>query len=140
MKFNDFLNMAGCTKSSCGTVVRTGAVTRYDFPSDISLWYAFGKNLMMWTQKSNKKLFQNRLASYFHRQSDENRIMRTVIEIRTDFNWNINLMNILMFTCSLISFCHFIYFRLSPLFRFGFWNISIEYKKNPQTYYLICLL
>ena len=32
-----FVNMTGFCKSSCGTVVRTGAVTRYDFPSDISL-------------------------------------------------------------------------------------------------------
>ena len=32
------------------------------------------------------KSFQNRLAFYFHRQSDENRIMRTVKEIRSDFN------------------------------------------------------
>ena len=55
-----------------------------------------------------QKLFQNRLAFYFHRQSDENRIMRTVKD---------------MFTCSLIfkiSFCHFVYFLLSPLFRFLF--------------------
>jgi hypothetical protein len=44
------LKMAGCCKSGCGTVVHTGAVTRYDFPSNISLRYAFVKNLMMWTR------------------------------------------------------------------------------------------
>jgi hypothetical protein len=49
-----------------------------------------------------KKSFQNRLTFYFHRQSEENPIMRTVKEIRSDFNWSINLVNILMFTCSLI--------------------------------------
>ena len=38
--------------------------------------------VMMLTQKSNKKkMFENRLAFYFHRQSDENRIMKTVKEI-----------------------------------------------------------
>ena len=42
--------MTGCCKSSCGTVVHTGAVTWYDFPSNISLRYAFVKNLMMWTR------------------------------------------------------------------------------------------
>jgi hypothetical protein len=94
-----FFNMVGCCKSSWGTIVHTGAVTRYDFPSDVSLRYACGKNLMMWTQTSN----QNRLAFYFHWQSDENHIMRTVKEIWSDFNWSINLVNIiLMFTCSLI--------------------------------------
>ena len=69
--FNDevqlFFNMAGGCKSSCGTVVRTAAITRYDFPSDISLRYAFGKTLMMLTQKSIKKSFQNWLAFYSHR-------------------------------------------------------------------------
>jgi hypothetical protein len=79
-----------------------------------------------------KKSFQNRLAFYFHRQSDENRIMRTVKEIRSDFNWSIDLVNILMFIYSLIKiiFCHFVYFQLSPLFRFGFCNIAKEYKKK----------
>ena len=49
-----------------------------------------------------KKSFQNWFALYFHRQSEENCIMRTVKEIRSDFNWSINLVNILMFTSSLI--------------------------------------
>jgi len=49
-----------------------------------------------------KKLFQNWLTFYFHQQSDENRIMRTVKEIRSDFNWSINLVNILLYACSLI--------------------------------------
>jgi hypothetical protein len=101
-KFNDFCMMAGCCKSSCGTLVRTGAVTRYDFPSDISLRYGFRKNFIMRTQKSNKKSFENRLAFYFHRQSDENPIMRTVKEIRSDFNGLINLVNIIMLSCFLI--------------------------------------
>jgi hypothetical protein len=76
-----------------------------------------------------KQSFQNRLAFYFHRQSDENRIMRTVKEIRSDFNWSINLVNILMYSDK-ISFCHFIHFLLSPLFRFGFYHISKEYPKK----------
>ena len=62
----------------------------------------FPCDLMMWTQKSNKKSFQNRLAFYFHRRSDENPIMRTVKEIRSDFNGLINLVNIIMFSSSLI--------------------------------------
>ena len=49
-----------------------------------------------------KKSFQNRLAFYFHQQSDENGIVRTVKKIRSDFNWSINLVNILMYACSLI--------------------------------------
>ena len=80
-------------------------------------------------QSRGKKLFQNRSAFYFHRQSDENRIMWTVKEIRCDFNWSINLVNILMYSDK-ISFYHFIYFLLSPLFRFGFYNISKEYPKK----------
>jgi hypothetical protein len=43
----------------------TGAVTRYDFPSDISLRYAFGKNLMMLTQKSNKKIISKSVGVLF---------------------------------------------------------------------------
>jgi hypothetical protein len=66
---------------------------------------------------------------YFHQQSDENRIVRTVKEIRSDFNWSINLVNILIYSDK-ISFCHFIYFLLSPLFRFGFYHISKEYQKK----------
>jgi hypothetical protein len=108
--------MTSCCKSSCGTVVRTGAVTQYDFSSDISLrydshqtvdvyhshdtilirlsmfivlmirfwsdcrclsfswWffiryflaiYAFGKNLMMLTQKSNKKIVSKLVGFLF---------------------------------------------------------------------------
>ena len=60
-----FFNMTGCCKSSSGTVVRTGAVTRYDFPSDISLRYAFGKNLMMLTRKSNKKIVSKLVGFLF---------------------------------------------------------------------------
>jgi hypothetical protein len=42
------------------------------------------------------------LFFYFHRQSDDNHITRTVKEIWSDFNWSINLVNILLYTCSLI--------------------------------------
>ena len=90
--------MAGCY----GTVVRAGAVTRYNFPSDIPCDMLSAKILWCEHKSPIKKSFQNRLAFYFHRQSDENPIMRTVKEIRSDFNWSINLVNILMFTCSLI--------------------------------------
>jgi len=75
---------------------------------------------ILWCEHKSriKKSFQNRLAFYFLRQSDENRIMRTVKEIRSDFNWSINLVNILMFTCSLIksvlSFCLFPTFPTVP--------------------------
>ena len=130
------LNMAGCCKRSCGTVVRTGVVTRYNFPFDISLWYAFGKNLilMMWTQKSNKKIVSISIGVLFpsivwwesyHENGKINsslvlvtpRIFLFVIgnkqknprgheyqtkEIRSDLNWSINLVNILMYVCSLI--------------------------------------
>jgi hypothetical protein len=100
----------------------------------------FPCDLMMWTQKSNKKSFQNRLAFYFHRQSDENSIIKTVKEIRSDFNWSINSVKILMFNCFLIKsvFCHFVYFLLYPLFRFGFCNISKEYKKKHNIWYVSC--
>jgi hypothetical protein len=37
-----------------------------------------------------------------------------------------------------ISFCHFVYFLLSPLFRFGFYNISKECKKNHSIWYVFC--
>ena len=57
--------MAGWCKSSCGTVVCTVAVTQYDFPTDISLQYAFGKNLMMWTQMSNKKIVSKLVGILF---------------------------------------------------------------------------
>ena len=94
---------------------------------------------ILWCEHKSriKKSFQNQLALYFHRQSNENRIMRTVKEIRSDFNWSIYLENILMFTCFLIfkiSFCHLVYFRLSPLFRIGFCNISKEYENKPIIY------
>jgi hypothetical protein len=120
--------MTGCCKSSCGTVVHTGAVTWYDFPSDISLRYAFGKNLMMLTQKSNKKIVLNWLAFYFHRQSDDNHIMRTVKEIWSDFNWSINLVNIVMFTCSLIKSVFVIWF----ISYFTHCSVS-TFQKNTKT-------
>jgi hypothetical protein len=50
---------------SFSAAVRTGAVTRYDFPSNISLRYAFGKNLMMWTQNSNKKIVSKSIGVLF---------------------------------------------------------------------------
>ena len=94
---------------------------------------------ILWCEHKSriKKSFQNRLAFYLLRQSDENRIMRTVKEIRSDFNWSINLVNNLMYSDK-SSFCHFIYFRLSPLFRFGFCNISKEYKKKHNIWYVFC--
>jgi len=120
--------MAGCCKSSCGTVVRTGAPGHtIRFSIQYFLRYAFGKNLIMWTQKSNKKSFQNRLAFYFHRQSYDNPIMRTVKEIRSDFNWSINLVNILMFSCSLIkSFFVISYFPHSSVSAFA------TFQKNTK--------
>ena len=63
--------------------------------------------------------------------------MRTVKEIRSDFNWGINLVNILKYSDK-ISFGHFIYFLLSPLFRFGFYNISKEYPKKKKKWYVFC--
>ena len=112
-------------------------VTRYNFLSDISLRYAFGKNLMMWI----KKLFQNQLAFYFHWQPDVYRIMRMVKEIRSDFNWSINLMNILMFTCSLIKSVFVILF----VFFFPHCSVSafatfqrIHTKKHHNIWYLFC--
>ena len=64
--------------------------------------------------------------------------MRTVKEIWSDFNWSINLVNILMYSDK-ISICHFIYFLLSPLFLFGFYNISKEYQENPHNiWYVFC--
>ena len=121
--------MAGCCKSTCRTVVRTDAVTRYNFLSNISMRYAFGKNLTMWTQKSNKKSFQNPLAFYFHRQSDENH-MRMAKEIRSDFNWSINLVNILMFSCSLIKSVFVILF----ISYFPHCSVSAfaTFQKNPK--------
>ena len=58
---------------------------------------------ILWCELKSRitKSLQNWLEFYFHRQSDDNHIMRTVKEIWSDFNWNINLVNILMFTCSL---------------------------------------
>jgi hypothetical protein len=106
-----------------------------------------------------------RQNTYFRRH--ENPIMRTVKEIRSDFNGLINLVNIIMLSCFLIKSVFVIlfissdgksyrvtapvrtrvpqlllqqpaiiqkslvYFLLSPLFRFGFCNISKECKNNP---------
>jgi hypothetical protein len=120
-----------CCKSSCGTVVRSHNTIFYTiFPCDLLSTKILQCEHKIWIKKS----FQNRLAFYFHRQSDENPIMRMVKEIRSDFNWSINLVNILMFNVHLfsdkISLCHFVCFLLSPLFRFGFCNISKEYTQK----------
>jgi hypothetical protein len=134
--------MTGCCKSSCGTIVHTGAVTRYDFPSDISLQYAFGKNLMMLTQNRINFFFQNWLAFYFHRQSDENHIMRTVKEIRSNFNWSINLVNIVMFTCSLIKSVFVIwfisYFTHCSISAFATFQKNTKTKKKHSIWYVFC--
>ena len=132
------LNMVGCCKGSCEpsyVQVRShDMICHLIFPCDM-----LSAKILWCEHKSRiKKSFQNRLAFYFQRQSDENRIMGTVEEIRSDVNWSINLVNILMFICSLISFCHFIYFLLSQLFRFGFCNISKEYKKKHSIWYVFC--
>ena len=86
-----------------------------------------------------KKSFQNRLAFYFHRQSDENRIMRTVKEIRSDFNWSIDLVNILMFICSLIksvlSFWFISYFPHCSVSAFA--ALQKNTKKNI-IFYVFC--
>ena len=66
----------------------------YDMLSAKILWCE------QWTQKSNKKIVSKSVGVLS--QSDENPIMRTVKELRSDFNWSINLVNILMFSCSLI--------------------------------------
>ena len=101
MKFNNFLIWQVAAK-----VTAEPSCVQVRFSIRYFLVKCFSKNLMMLTQKSNKKKsFQNWftwLAFYFHRQSDENRIMRTVKEIQSDFNWIINLVNIAMFTYSLI--------------------------------------
>ena len=83
---------------SCVQVHSHGTIFHPIFPCDMLSAKIFWCEL----KSRIKQSFQNRLAFYFHRQSDENRIMRTVKEIRSDFNWSINLVNILMFTCSLI--------------------------------------
>ena len=64
------------------------------------------------------------------RQSDENRSMRTLKEIWSDFNWSINLVNILMFTCTLIKSVFVI------LFVFYFPHCSVSafttFQKNTK--------
>ena len=86
-----------------------------------------------------KQSFQNRLAFYFHRQSDENRIMRTVKEIRSDFNWSIDLVHILMFICSLIksvlSFWFISYFPHCSVSAFA--TLQKNAKKNI-IFYVFC--
>ena len=126
------LNMAGCCKSSCGTIVHTGAVTWYNFPSDISLQYSFGKNLMMWTQKSNNKIASKLVGVLFPSTVWWESYYENGKRIRSDFNWSINLVNILMFTWSLIKSVFVIFFisYFPPLFRFGFCNISKEYREK----------
>ena len=108
-KFNNFLIWQVAAK-----VTAEPSCVQVRFSIRYFLVKCFSKNLMMLTQKSNKKKsFQNWftwLAFYFHRQSDENRIMRTVKEIQSDFNWIINLVNIVMFTCSLIKTVSVIWF------------------------------
>lgn len=59
-KVQRLLHMAGCCKSSCGTFVCTGVVTRYNFPSDISLRYAFNTQLTyMHIQTFSNKIMNN---------------------------------------------------------------------------------
>jgi hypothetical protein len=70
-----------------------------------------------------KKSLQNRLTFYFHRKSVENRIMRTVKEIRSDFNWSINLVNILMYSDK-------IRFRLLQHFKW--------IQNNHNIWYVFC--
>ena len=100
-KFNDCLIWQVAAKvaaeSLCVQVRSHDTIFHPIFPCDIL------STKILWCEPKIriKKSFQNRLAFYFHRQSDENHIMRTVKEIWSDFNWNINLVNILMFTCSL---------------------------------------
>ena len=101
-KFNDcFIWQVAAkvaTEPSCVQVRSCDTIFHPIFPCD-----KLSAKILWCELKSRiKKLFQNRLAFYFHQQSDENRIVRTVIEIRSDFNWSINLVNILMYACSLI--------------------------------------
>jgi hypothetical protein len=90
---------------------------------------------ILWCELKSRiqKSFLNRLAFYFHQQSDENRIMRSVKEIRYNFNWRINLVNILWYACSLIKSVFVILFisyfpncSVSPFATF-----QKNYKKNP---------
>jgi hypothetical protein len=127
--------MACCWKSSCGTVMVRLHDTIFHpiFPCDML------SAKILWCEHKSRieKSFQNRLVFYFHRQSDENRIMGTVKEIRSDFNRSINLVNI-MFTCSLIKSVFVI------LFISYFLHCSVPafatFQKNMKKTYLICLL
>ena len=80
---------------SCVQVWSHDTIFHLIFPCDMLSAWCEHKSRM-------KTPFQNRLVFYFHRQSDENRIMGTGKEILSNFNWRINLVNILMFICSLI--------------------------------------
>jgi hypothetical protein len=121
--------MACCWKSSCGTVMVRLHDTIFHpiFPCDML------SAKILWCEHKSRieKSFQNRLAFYFHRQSDENRIMRTVKEIRSGFNWSINLVNIVMLTCSLVKSVFVI------LFIFYFPHCSVSafaiLQKNTKT-------
>ena len=111
---------------SCGQVRSHNMIFYPIFPCDM-----LSAKILQCEHKSwIKKSFQNRLAFYFHRQSDENPIMRTVKEIRSDFNWSINLVNILMFTSSLIKSVFVILF----IFYFPYYSVSAfaTFQKNTE--------
>jgi hypothetical protein len=111
-KFNDFLIWQVAAKvaaePSCVHDTIFHPIFHCDMLSAKILWCEHKSRI--------KKSLQNRLAFYFHRQAGENRIMRTVKEIQSDFNWSINLVkdlhsrfsehfNVYMFSDKII-FCH----------------------------------
>jgi hypothetical protein len=83
---------------------------------------------------------KNLLAFYFHQQSDENCIMITVKEIWSDFNWSINLVNILMYYCSLIKSVFFILFiSYFPHVPFQLLQHFKRIQKKPHNiWYVFC--
>jgi hypothetical protein len=129
-KFNDFLMWQVAEKVAaeplCVQVRSHDTIFHLIFPCD-----RLSAKILWCEHKSQiKKSFQNRLAFYFHRQSDENRIMRTVKEIWSDSNWSINLVIILMCTCSLIKSVFVILF----IFYFPHCSVSAfaTFQKNTK--------
>ena len=110
MEFNDCLIWQVAAKvvaePSCVQVRSRDTIFHPIFPCDMLsakiLWCELNIQIKKSFQNRLAFYFHQRLAFYFHQQSDENRIVRTVNKIRSDFNWSINLVNILMYACSLI--------------------------------------
>ena len=139
MEFNDCLIWQVAAKvvaePSCVQARSHDTIFQPIFPCDI----LSAKILWCELKSRIKKSFQNRLAFYFHRQSDDNRIMRTVKEIWSDFDWSINLVNILIYACSLIKYVFVILFiSYFPTVPFRLLQHFKRIQKTHNIWYVFC--